>query len=118
MDADIFFETEDFAGRKIICTKEQWDHHICDTHHSYMEACVEEVIDALKKPLNGFRCFDKNQEKYPKKRIYYSLAKSKDYYTKVIVEFENKAGEGLGVVITAFQPDKISNGEKPELRNE
>jgi hypothetical protein len=113
---DIHFEVEDFKGRKIICTNSRWnDHIIIDPDHPYMEGSEQEVIDALQNPDPRFRSIDKD---YPNGRIYYKLSRTGDYFTKVVVEYNNDKCTGIGRVWTAYQPDEIKPGEMPEFENE
>jgi len=113
MDADIHLDTTDFMGRRIVCTKTQWrDHIVGCKHHDYMEGEEEAVKNALIDPDYGMRHFDVDD---PSKRCYYKSSPHRDYYTKVVVKFENSNGEGIGYIVTAFMPDNIRPGEKPEL---
>ncbi len=50
---------------------------------------------------------------YQNRRCYYTLHKSGDYYTKVVVEFSGKE-KRIGKVITAYLPEEVKPGEKPE----
>jgi hypothetical protein len=107
------FVTNDFEGRQIICEESQWVDHVCKKPHSYMEGAEAEVIDALQNPDFGLRHVDRE---YPFYRIYYKISTTKDYFTRVVVEFGNEDGEGPGRVVTAFQPDSIRHGDQPEFR--
>ena len=108
---DIYFETYDHNKKKVVCTKEQWFNHIL-IEHKYMENQEASVKDTLQNPDFGIRHYDVD---YSRRRIYYQKSKKKDYYTKVVVEFNNAEGEGNGRIITAFLPDNIKKGETPEL---
>ncbi len=111
---DPHFEVEDFDGRKIICTELQWqDHVIRRKAHTYMEGSEREVIDALQHPDHGIRHFHGDE---PRRRTYYKLSWTKDYYTAVIVEFDSDDCCGIGHVVTAFMPDDILPGDKPEIQ--
>ena len=77
-----------------------------------MEGAEQEVIDALHHPLHGFRCIDRI---YKNRRIYYKVSKTQDYYTKVIVVFDDDSCNGAGKVLTAYQPDEMTDGEMPEF---
>jgi len=114
MDENIHLETTDFLGRRIVCTELQWKDHIVGCkHHDYMEGEEKTVIEALTDPDYGLRHIDADD---PTKRCYYKSSPRKDYFTKVVVKFENENGEGLGYIVTAFMPDNIRPGEKPELK--
>lgn len=114
MADDLQIDTTDFKGRRIICTKHQWRHHIVGSpHHEYMEGEEEAVILALKKPSFGMRFLDTDD---PQTRCYYRMSATKDYYTKVIVKFENEDGDGDGFIVTAYMPDDVKPKEKPELQ--
>jgi hypothetical protein len=85
VDKNIHFEVTDFKGRVIICEESTWNDHIVGgPNHPYMEGNEQEVIDALQNPEYGFRCHDRA---YKNCRIYYKLSNTKDYFTKVIVEY-------------------------------
>lgn len=113
MNADeIHFEVIDCKGCKIVCTKEQWFDHIAARPHEYMEDEEERVKEAIRSPDFGLRHKDKE---YSKRRCYYRKSETEDYYVKVVVEFENENCDGDGRVITAYMPDDITPGEKPEL---
>lgn len=113
MAEDLQIDIIDFKGRRITCTKSQWQHHIVECpHHEYMEDEEDSVITALIDPQFGLRFID---EEFKNRRSYYKLSESKDYYTKVTVEFDNEDGEGDGRIITAYMPDSIKPNEKPEF---
>jgi len=113
---DIHFETIDFEGRRIICDELRWnDHIIGDPDHPYMEGTEQEIIEALQDPAYGLRYYDRT---YPNHRVYYKISKTKDYYTKVVVRFDNDKGEGIGKVWTAYQPDSVTDSERPEFPHE
>ncbi len=76
-----------------------------------MEDCEQEVIEALENPDLGINYLDRD---YPNRRVYYKISKTQDYYTKVIVEFDNTE-QIIGHIITAYQPDEITDGEIPEF---
>ena len=80
-----------------------------------MEGTEQEVIDALQNPEYGYRCYDRI---YENRRIYYKLSKTRNYFTKVIVQFDDKNCNGIGRVWTAYQPDEMADGEMPELDHE
>jgi len=113
---DIYFETEDFKERKIICTKVQWHDHILK-HHPYMDGSEDDVVDALRNPHNGQRCYDRGHKTRAgnRRRVYYKYFETWDEFLKVIVQFENKECNGIGYVWTAYQVDEITKGERPEL---
>lgn len=113
MVEELQIDTTDYRGRRIICAKNYWEAHIVECpHHAYMEDEVDSVIDALKNPYLRMRFID---DEYINRRCYYKLSYSRDYYTKVIVEFLNDQGEGEGRIITAYMPDSMKPTEKPEL---
>ena len=113
MNDTIHFKIDDFQGRSIICEESQWNNHVVGCrNHKFMAGRESIVIDALQDPDHGIRHYDVD---YPKRRCYYKTSKTKDYYTKVVVEFRNKNGSGNGRIITAFTTDSIKPGEKPEL---
>lgn len=110
---DVYFEVKDYKGRTIICEKSRWfDHIIENVHHTYMDGAEQDVIDALVKPNNNCRCYDR---KYQNRRVYYLYHPNWDEYTKVVVIFDDDGCNGLGRVWTAYQQDEITPGEKPEL---
>lgn len=110
---DIYFETEDFRGRRIICTKSQWyDHVVEGTHHRYMDGAEDDVIDALRNPHNNHRSYDRI---YKNRRVYYKYNRTWNDYLKVVVLFEDDSCSGTGKVWTAYQQDRITKGERPEL---
>ncbi len=110
---ELHFEVKDFAGRAIICTELQWEDHVCGRRaHLYMEGSEREVIAALQAPDHGMRHM---VEGNPKRRSYYKLSWTKDYFTKVIVEFDDDECNGVGHVITAYMPENITPGDKPEI---
>jgi len=79
---ELHLETDDFAGRKIICTELQWQDHVCGRRaHRYMEGCEQEVIDALRSPDHRIR-YLLDDEQHPNRRAYYKLSWTKDYFTK------------------------------------
>lgn len=108
------FDVVDYKGRRIVCTELQWANHIAtDQNHLFMAECEDEIIAALKNPDHRIRYHDRRNPK--RKRVYYKLSKSGDYYTKVVVEYDDDNCSGVGHVVTAYMPDKMTDGEKPEL---
>jgi hypothetical protein len=108
------FEVKDFAGRTIICTELQWEDHVCGRRdHLYMEGAEKEVIEALQSPDYGIRHFV--DVDHPNRRAYYKLSWTKDYYIKVIVQFDDKECNSIGRVHTAYMPEDITPGDKPEI---
>ncbi len=77
-----------------------------------MEGTEKEIIEALQAPEYGFRCYDRV---YPNRRVYYKISKTRDYFTKVVVKYEDQSCRGIGEVWTAYQPDVMTDGEAPEL---
>jgi len=77
-----------------------------------MEEQEAGVIDAIQHPDYGLRHID---TQYPKRRVYYKASKTKDYFLKVVVEFDDENCNGTGKIVTAYMPDDIKPGEKPEL---
>jgi len=111
--ADIKFETKDFRGRKITCTRVRWIDHIAEnSHHAYMDGLEDYVIEAINNPHNGYRCYDRA---YKNRRVYYKYYEAWDEYLKVVVEFEDNKCEGEGFVCTAYQQSEKTRGERPEL---
>ena len=109
----LHFDVLDFKGNRIICTEFQWINHVVgDPNHPYMDGCEEEVAAALQDPEYGYRCYDRRD---PCKRVYYKLSKSKDYWIKVVVKYEDASCSGTGRVHTAYMPGNITDGEKPEF---
>lgn len=112
-DEPLHIDVADFLGRRIICTEFQWvDHIIRDQHHRYMEGSEDEIIKALQNPQYGMRFRDRD---YSNRRVYYKESSTKDYYIKVVVQYENESCTGIGKIVTAFMPDDITDGELPEL---
>lgn len=112
MDDDLHFEVKDFQGRIIRCTEVHWQDHILGVNHPYMNGAENDVVSALQHPEHGFRCFDRI---YPNRRVYYKLSESKDYFIKVVVEFKDRPCNGTGYLVTAYMPDEMTDGEKPEI---
>jgi len=109
---NIHFSTDDFAGRKIICTVLDWE-HICRAPHEYMEGEEQEIIDGLMNPDYGVRYHDAD---YPDtRRVYYKSHNQKHCFVKVIVEFQDKDCNGNGRVITAFETVNLKDGERLEF---
>ena len=109
---DLHFETIDFKERRVVCTRYDWFTHVVRRGHEYMEGQESDVVDVLQHPDHGIRHIDKN---YPTRRIYYKASKTKDYFLKVVVEFEDESCNRTGKIVTAYMPDDIKPGEKPEL---
>jgi hypothetical protein len=112
----LHFDVLDFKGRRIICTELQWANHIAsDRNHAFMIDCEDEIIETLQSPDNGLRYIDRKDPR--RKRDYYKLSRSRDYYTKVVVEYDNDECSGVGRVHTAYMPDQMTAGERPEFYN-
>lgn len=79
-----------------------------------MEDQEERVIRTLENPDYNMRHFDVNNDNC---RIYYRANRTQEYYIKVVVRFDNAEGSGQGRVVTAFMPDDIKTGEKPEFKS-
>lgn len=77
-----------------------------------MEGQESSVIDALQHPDHNLRHFD---TEHPERRIYYKASKTHDYFVKVVVKFDDKNCNGTGEIVTAFMPENIKPGERPEL---
>jgi hypothetical protein len=77
-----------------------------------MEDQEDCVIETLQHPDHGIRHYDTKDNK---RRVYYKLSRSKDYFIKVIVAFDDADCNGTGRIVTAYMPDNIKPGEKPEL---
>jgi hypothetical protein len=97
------FETVDPKGRKVTCTEDQWNNHIL-TNHSDMAGQEKNVQKAIEDPSMGIF----SDAKHANRNIYYRKPPKKNYYIKVVVEFDGDHG----FVITAFPADSGKQGEK------
>ena len=79
-----------------------------------MENQEEVVIETLRNPDPGFCYHDVDRKD---RLVYYKMSETRDYFTKVVVEFDDNSCTEVGRVISTFQPDSTKLGEKPEWNN-
>lgn len=98
------FSVINYNGKQVKCSVEQWNNHIASSHQ-IMKNNVEAVKDTIVKPDI---VYESNQN--PKREVYFKkslIPTYKDkFFTKVIVEYRNNAGE----VVTAFPQPTESGG--------
>ncbi len=90
------FEINDKTGRKIRLTKERWTHIL--KYHPYLSNNIEEIKEALTKPLIIVQSKDDET-----KHHYYKSIRNMQGYLLVSVKYLN----GEGFIPTAFWTSKI-----------
>lgn len=104
MSDEILFTATDPRGRRVICTKAQWDDHII-LNHSDMVGEEPLVQLTIEQPSFGIYQDVTN----PDRHIYYRRGPGETMNIKVVVEF---AADDTGIVITAYFTVMGKGGEK------
>lgn len=109
----ILFEVVDPFGRNVICYRDYYFDHICKRGREYQADPeeIEEFIRTIEHPDQTYG-YSRDRE-YPNRIVYMVKHKSNEFYNRVVVEYENKEFEGIGVVKTAFQPTDVREGDVP-----
>ena len=98
------FSVTSYNGKQVTCSEEQWNNHIA-FNHKIMKNNVEAVKNTIIEPDSVYE-----SSQSPKREVYFKkslIPTYKDkFFTKVIVEYKNNAGE----VVTAFPQPTESGG--------